>query len=97
MKQLAKHERFALEGGLHSRKLLLYLGEAVLDELGSIADDNIWQKIEVNRHAGELIKVIDRKWADDLFGRCHGAQRHKIGCSAGGSRDGPTACTTGAE
>src|SRR5205823_87311 len=95
MKQLAKHERFALEGGLHSRKLLLYLGEAVLDELGGITDGNIWQKIEVNRHAGELIKVIHRKGADNLFGRCHGAQRHKIGCSAGGSRGGTIATTTG--
>src|SRR6266487_4693632 len=66
----------------------MHLGKTVLDIFGRVTDCDVRQQVEVDGHTGELIEVIDRLWTDDLLGRCYSAQRHEIGCSAGGSGDG---------
>src|SRR5437773_5317372 len=97
LKELAKDKRFTLKRGLHTEDLLVHLCEAVFDEFRGITDRNVWQEVEVDGHAGELIEVIDRLWTNNLLCRCDRAQRHKVGGSAGSGRDRTTACSTGAE
>src|SRR5438094_233717 len=96
-KELAKDERFALEGGLHTRNLLMHLCEAVFDEFRGITDRNVWQEVEVDGDACELVEVIDRLRTNDLLGRCDRAQRHEVGDRASSGRDRSTACSGRAE
>ena len=44
------------------------LSEGVLDELGGIADRDVWQQVEVERDAGELIQMVHSLRADNF--RC---------------------------
>src|SRR5207244_13551067 len=55
VEELPEHERFALEHPLHSWVMWLELREGVLDILGSITDGDVWQQVEVERDAGELV------------------------------------------
>src|SRR6266550_451061 len=96
-KQLAKDERFPLESGLHTRNLLMHLCEAVFDEFRGITDRNVWQEVEVDGDACELVEVIDRLRTNDLLGRCDRAQRHEVGDRASSGRDRSTACSGRAE
>src|SRR6266516_1521595 len=97
LKELAKDERFPLESGLDTRNLLMHLREAVFDEFRGITDRNIWQQVEVDSHAGELVEVIDCLRTNDLLCRGYRAQRHEVGRSASSGRDRSTACSAGAE
>src|SRR5438105_15856364 len=76
--QLTKDKRFALECGLHTRKLSMHLCETVFDEFGRVTDCDVRQQVEIDGHAGELIEVIDCLWTDDLLCRCYCAQRDEI-------------------
>ena len=40
--QLLEHERFSLENALHGGVLRMDLCEGVLDELGGVADGDVW-------------------------------------------------------
>src|SRR5438128_2617744 len=75
----------------------MHLREAVLDEFRGITDRNVWEQVEVDSHAGELVEVIDRLRTNDLLCRCYGAQRHKVGGSTSCGRDCSTASSARAE
>src|SRR5438876_568546 len=89
--------RLTLRRGFHTGDLLVHLCEAVFDEFRGITDRNVWQQVEVDSHAGELVEVIDCLWANDLLGRCYRAQRHEIGGGTGSGCDRSTACSCSAE
>src|SRR5207245_9397928 len=67
LEQLPEHERFALEHPLHSWVMWLELREGVLDILGSIADGDVWQQVEVERDAGELVYMVDCLRTDNFL------------------------------
>ena len=75
----------------------MHLCEAVFDEFRGITDRNVWQEVEVDGDACELVEVIDRLRTNDLLCRCYRAQRHKVGDSASSGRDRSTACSGRAE
>src|SRR5438445_10793281 len=75
----------------------MHLREAVFDEFRGITNRNVWQQVEVDGHAGELVEVIDCLRTDDLLCGCYGAQRHEVGGSSSGGRDCSTACAARAE
>src|SRR4029453_808014 len=95
--QLLEHERFSLENTLHGGVLRMDLREGVLDELGGIADGDVWQQVEVERDTGELIQMVHSLRANDFFCRCYDTQwdeaRH-VTCSCS---DGPSTRAAGAE
>ena len=43
------------------------LREGILDELGGIADRDVWQQVEVECDAGELIQMVHRLRADNFL------------------------------
>src|SRR6266850_7310061 len=57
-KQLSEHERLALKGSLHGWVMRLDLSDRVLDVLRSIANCAVWQQVEVERDAGELVQMV---------------------------------------
>src|SRR4029453_5301604 len=95
--QLLEHERFSLENTLHGGVLRMDLREGVLDELGGIADGDVWQQVEVERDTGELIQMVHSLRANDFFCRCYDTQwdeaRH-VTCSCS---DGPSTRAARAE
>src|SRR5262245_37119608 len=54
-KKLSKHKRFTLEGSLHRWITRLDLRYRVLDVLRSITNRDIWQQVEIEGNAGELV------------------------------------------
>src|SRR5690349_21567158 len=64
--KLAKHERFTLESRLHARMLALNLGERFFDVLCRVTNRDAGEQIEIDRDAGELIKMVHRLRTNDL-------------------------------
>ena len=54
------------------------LREGILDHLRGIADGDVWQQVEVERDAGELIQMIHSLRADNFLCRCYDTHRHEI-------------------
>src|SRR5262249_15627065 len=91
--KLAEHERFTLERRLYARMLALNLSERIFDVFGRITDRDAGQQIEIDRDAGELIKMIHCLRTNDLRGRCDSAKRNEIGRRSGGDgNSGTPAC-----
>ena len=74
-KQLLEHERFALEDSLHGRMLRMELRESLLNELGGIANGDIWQQVEVECDASELVQMVHSLRADNFLCRCYNTHR----------------------
>src|SRR5215212_1899806 len=66
--QLLEHECFSLEDTFYRGILWMDLREGVLDESGGIADRDVWQQVEVERDAGELIQMVHSLRADNFLG-----------------------------
>jgi hypothetical protein len=68
---LPEYERFTLEYALHGRMLGLEFRKRILDVFRSIADRDVWQQVEVERDAGELIQMVHSLRADNFLCRCY--------------------------
>src|SRR5262245_44135401 len=67
-KQLSEHERLALEGSLHGWVVRLDLRYGTLDVLRSIANRRVRQQVEIERDAGELVKMVHSLRANNFLG-----------------------------
>src|SRR5215470_3872618 len=75
----------------------LELREGILDVLGRIPDRDVWQQIEIECDAGELIKMIHCLRTDNFLCGCYNTHRHEA-CHVTGSRGNrPTTRAAGAE
>ena len=94
--QLLEHECFSLKDTLHGRIIGMDLRECILDELGGIADRDVWQQVEVECDTGELIQVVHRLRADNFFCRCYNTHRDEVRhvtCCCGDRSPTRAACT----
>src|SRR5215475_13526145 len=67
-KQLSEHERLTLEGSLYGWVLRLNLRYGILDVLCSITNRGIWQQVEIEGDAGELVEMVHGLRTNNFLG-----------------------------
>src|SRR5215831_646478 len=68
LKELPEHKRLPLEGSLYGRVMRLNLRYGILDVLRSITNSSIWQQIEIEGDASELVEMVHGLRANNFLG-----------------------------
>src|SRR5215475_3650580 len=67
-KQLSEHERLTLEGSLYGWVLRLNLRYGIFNVLRSITNRGIWQQVEIEGDAGELVEMVHGLRTNNFLG-----------------------------